>query len=273
MRQESETASIAASDVTKRPAPVDLQPAPAWEAAVPPGWGPVGVVCLRVREGLEDLTDEIVRAIAAEIDEYGDSLAVPRADLSASVFRNGDMMLHGIAEHRGPRDDELEIRRQLGRRRAQQEIPVHSLLAAYHIGYRELWSALIAEAKRSGDSDAQSLLLDASATVWGWIHEVTNAVASDYQLQRSLQRASDSRARAHFFELLLHDPESEECANAARGFGLDPLGAFQCFAVLATAEAPAHPAAENIKRAGGGAQVRCERGRVVVTITQRCAAE
>lgn len=221
--------SIRASETGRE----DLRPTQRWEPAAPDGWAPVARVCQTVRDALEELTQTIVDAIRREIDDYARTPSVSTGDLFASVYQNVDVMLLGIAEHRGPHGPELEVRRQLGRYRARQGLPIQSLVAAYHVGYRELWAALVREARAAGDP-TPDLLLEGSAIVWGWIHSITAAVTDEYLREVAQRQAADSRARSHFIDLLMHDAASEECAELARGYGFRPEGTFQALAVPLT---------------------------------------
>src|SRR5437588_12971776 len=93
---------------------IEASEAPLDELRVPAGWEPIATICRRVYLGLEELTKATVDRIQAEIPAYGKS-EVPRSDVEKSVFRNIEMMLAGIAEHRGPLPEELGIRAWLAR--------------------------------------------------------------------------------------------------------------------------------------------------------------
>lgn len=211
---------------------VDLVELGPWAPAPPDGWSPVAAICGEARDDLHELTERAVDAITTEITEYATLGAVPRRDLLESVYRNFDMLLLGIAEHRGPREEEIEVRRHLGRRRAMQGLPVQSLIGAFHVGYRELWATLVERAQHAG-GDAPGLLLAGGSTVWGWIHVVTSAVADEYQREVARQRAAQARMRTRFFDLLTQDPDSDECRAVARILGFDPEGTFQAIALAA----------------------------------------
>lgn len=211
---------------------VDLAPpVDRWATAiVPPGWEPVAQICRQVRTRSEALTEEIVVAIEGEVPAYRDLGAVPRSDLSASVASNLEMILLGIAERRGPTDDELAIRQELGTRRAMQGHPVDALIQAFQVGYREIWQFLVDEA--SDDPVVSSLLLSAVTTLWQWVHEVSNAVTDAHLRTTRSRDLVVAGLRQRFLELLMSgDPESDELKELARSLGFDPEDEFRAICI------------------------------------------
>lgn len=196
-----------------------------WSRLSPPeGWEAIAETCRRVATRLPELTEHVVRCIAVEIEAYSDS--IPDGDLSLSVLRNLEVKLLGIAERRDPSAEEIEIRRELGRRRAMQGVPMDALLEAYHIGYRELWDRLVDEASEVPGAPAQ--LLRAATTSWTWIHQITSAVLEGYQEVVHGREMYAVGARQRFAELILAGREaSEEAIEAARSLGFDPGGPFR----------------------------------------------
>ncbi len=209
---------------------VDLRPPsedPWADIAVPAGWDGIAEVAHRVAIELGPLTEHIVECIAAEIPSYLSSSSVPVEDLSASVFRNLEMMLVGIAENRGPREGEVHVRRELGHRRALQGLAIGALIQAYHIGYRELWQALV-RSLPPDDTETATQLLTAATTVWRWVHEVTDAIADAHQETVRSQEAHIIGARQRFTELMVTgDLEADEVVHLCTSIGFDPDGQFR----------------------------------------------
>lgn len=209
----------------------------AWErVAVPEGWTPVAELARRVADDLAELSHHVVERIGSEIEAYGHETMVPRQDLAASVHRNLEVILLGLAERRGPRPEELVVRRELGARRAAQGLPIDALIQAYHVGYRELWAALVRQLS-PGDVATATLLLSAATTVWSWIHQVTQAIAGAYTEALRDREAHAIDARQRFAELLLGaEPPGEEVQRLAATLGFDPAGHF--VAILARITSP-----------------------------------
>ena len=197
-----------------------------WPGLAPaPGWEGIADTCRRVAAELPAIADHVVRCIETEIPSYAGH-PIPPADLSLSVLRNLEALLLDIAERREPGRDEIEIRRELGRRRAMQGLAIEALIQAFHVGYRELWNRLIEEASQV--PGASSELLQAATTAWNWINQATHAVLEGYQeIVRSREMYAVG-ARQRFVELLLAGEQaSDEAIEAARSLGFDPGGSFR----------------------------------------------
>ncbi|GGI06011.1 PucR family transcriptional regulator [Egicoccus halophilus] len=208
--------------------PADLRVPPAAASsrrAIPDGWEGIAQLAASVERRLDTLADRVTDDIQAEIPTYRRGL-VPTSDLRHSVLRNIQNTLAGLAEHRAPRDDELAVRGELGSRRALQGMPVDAVIKAYHIGYRELWLALV-DAVPADQPETATQLLTAATLVWQWVHEVTDALAESHaSTVRSLE-ARTVGARQRLVELLVGgDLDSDEVPRLAASLGFDPAGGF-----------------------------------------------
>jgi hypothetical protein len=214
-------------------APVRLRSDEPWSPIVPEGWEPVAGVCRAVRDDLPALTERILRAIRREVSSHPARPPAPE-QLYADVYDNLDMILFGIAEHREPFPEELAIRGELGRRDATNGLPLQSVMASYHVGFREHWATLVAESQRQG-GEAPGKILIASADLWDWTYAMMNVVAAEYGRVIAEREAAEALAHAHFIDLLVRDPGSDACAAIARGLGFDTDGAFTAIAFPASA--------------------------------------
>jgi hypothetical protein len=213
---------------------------------------------------LDPVADHIVTCVQREVAAYVPG-AVPDEDLRASVVSTGEMLLVGLAEHRAPTEEEIAVRRELGVRRARQGLPVDAVIAAYHVGAREMWRALV---RADDDRRASAQLLEAATTYWHWVHAMTDAVAVAHaQTSRQLE-ARVVGARQRLVELLEGgDADGPEALALARSLGLDPEGAFTALAVAGAADD--RDAVELQRRTDGlpGAHAVVGRGGVVVLVT------
>jgi hypothetical protein len=202
---------------------------------VPPGWRAVAAIAQDVAADLDHLADHILTCIQREIPAYAPG-AVATEDLHASVVSNLEFILVGVAEHRGPTASEVAVRRELGARRALQGLPVDAVIQAFHVGYRELWLALV-RALPTDEPAATQQLLTAATTVWRWVHEVTDAIAAAHAATTRQLEARVIGARQRLVELLVAgDLDGEEIGRLARSLGFDALGRF-VIVVLAGATA------------------------------------
>jgi hypothetical protein len=237
------------------------------EVEVPEGWREVARVARAVAADLDGLADHIVGCVQAEVEAYVPG-PVPVEDLRASVTRTSEMLLIGIAEHRGPTDEEIAIRRDLGVRRAHQGLAIDAVIRAYHVGYREIWLALV-RAVDEDDERASAQLLEAATTVWGWIHAVTDAVTTAHaQTTRQLE-ARVIGARQRLVELLAGgEPDGLEATTLARSLGFDPDGSFTVTVLQgATDDRDAVELQRLVGRLGGTDAV-VARGPLVVVVSQ-----
>ncbi|HVL32494.1 MAG TPA: hypothetical protein VM600_02820, partial [Actinomycetota bacterium] len=242
---------------------------------IPPGWQPIAALAARVTARIDELTEYMTDCIQREIPAYTGSAAVPRADLRASVYRNNEMMLAGIAVHREPAPSELEVRRALGHRRALQGVPVEALIQAYHVGYRELWQALVQEAENEPDAKTSSLLLTAATTVWEWVHKVTNAVAEAYRETTRDREILEAGVRQRFVEMIVAGhTDLEECQELARSLGFDPDGPFRALYTEPSGFVGGEASAlQNELGAAGGAHLCIVRASRLLVLSQGEALE
>lgn len=249
---------------------IDLErpPIDPWdEVQVPAGWEAVAEIARQVSRGTDDLATHVVSCIRAEIAAYAPGV-VPVDDIHASVGRTMDMILVGVAERRRPTDAELTIRRELGVRRALQGLPVDAVIEAYNVGYRELWLALV-RALPPDDTHATTQLLEAATTVWGWVHDVSAAMASAHAQTTRRLEARDVGARQRFVELLVGgDIDGPEADSLGRSLGFDPGEGFAVTALRGATDD--HDAVELQRRAQelAGTHAVVARGALVVIVSQ-----
>jgi hypothetical protein len=250
--------------------PVDLR-GPAhdpWSELDPPrGWRAVADLARQVHDALPHLTERVVECVGEEIPAYRLG-PVPREDLAGSVERNIDMILLGLAEHREPTADEIAIRRELGTRRALQGLPVDALLGAYHVGYRELWQALV-RAVPAGDEHSATQLLTAATLVWSWVHQLTDAIAAAHAATVRSIEARAVGARQRFVELLVAgDLGGDEAARLARSLGFDPIGPFVVTVLRAAPDSLDAVALQHAVDDLPGRHAVAARGPLLVTVSQ-----
>ncbi len=197
---------------------------------VPDGWEPIADICRAVHEDLPGSVSDTVDAIRSEVPLYRRS-AVPRDDLVESVERNLEMLLLGIAEHRGPTAEEIEVRSALGNRRAHQGFPVDALLQAFHVGYRDLWRRFLKQAEGRRE-DLSPLLLRAATTMWEWTHRVTDGIGRAHAETTQLLAVRATSTRHRFLEVLLSgDVDADESRTLCRSLGFDARGSFRASVV------------------------------------------
>jgi hypothetical protein len=254
--------------------PADLRPAARGtaHATVPAGWERIAAVAGRVEAELDDLVERITAAIHEEIPTYRTGL-VPRDDLRHSVLRNIQALLVGLAERRVPRTDEVEIRRELGTRRALQGLPVDAVIQAYHVGYRELWQTLV-RAVPDDEPETATQLLQAATLVWQWVHEVADVLAAAHTSTIRSLEARAVGARQRLVELLLGgDLEGDEVPRLAASLGLDPAGWFVVTVLGVGSEDPDAVELQHVLDGLPGRHAAATRGARIVCVSQAADAD
>ncbi|NUR92071.1 MAG: PucR family transcriptional regulator, partial [Nonomuraea sp.] len=137
------------------------------------------------------LARRLVRAFAAEIPIYR---RLPREELDGDITAITEHNLRVIAamfrDDRPPTRAELAPLRDSAARRAQEGVPLESLLAAYHLGVRHVWEHLFAAAA-PGDVDG---VLAANRLILVYIEAVTAAVCTAYVEEREGMLSQEQHA-------------------------------------------------------------------------------
>src|SRR3712207_889810 len=92
--------------------------------------------------------------------------------------------------------------REVGRRRAEQGIPLEAVLRAYRLGGQVTWEALL-EVSRRSSSPHDTLLLEVAGSVWRTNDAECAAVAEGYREEQRRLAGVDDGARQHVLEGLL----------------------------------------------------------------------
>jgi hypothetical protein len=135
-------------------------------ALLPTASPAVALLGKAVLSRLDGLTDTLVEAIVREDPSYSGPGRTPRDDLQRSCHDNLLRILQALTGDADPATDPFDAPRATGRRRAEQGMPLESVLHAYRVGFRIIWEALVAEARRSGGGVEG--LVDAATEVWSW---------------------------------------------------------------------------------------------------------
>jgi hypothetical protein len=185
----------------------------------------------RVAGRAEQLAGTLVDTFLAEIPLYRH---LPAEQLHGEIRHiarcNLDVFFATLLEDRGPSEEELAEPRASAARRAQERVPLEAVLAAYHVGGRIGWAALVQEA-RPDEADA---LVAAADRVLRYIAFATGAVAAAYLEEQQAIFGEERDARRGLAAALLSGAPAQALA-ARLGVTLAPS-----YAVLAL-ELGEHP--------------------------------
>ncbi|WP_405852140.1 helix-turn-helix domain-containing protein [Streptomyces sp. NBC_00090] len=197
---------------------------------------------MAMRADIDRLTDRAVDDIRAHSGTYASDAPVTREDLWA-ICR--DNLLRALEDFGGlaPTGGDFEwAARETGRRRAEQGVPLDTVLQAYRRGGRVLWQVMAEHlrARAGREADSRDIELDMASGVWETIDRYSVAMADAYRLaQLELQSRQDTR-RVALFEALL-DGRADDPAVAAAAAAALGVPAFDRYVVVVAAQDPAAP--------------------------------
>jgi PucR C-terminal helix-turn-helix domain/GGDEF-like domain len=202
----------------------------------------------RLRARADELIEAMAAQIESEIDFYRTGGLVPPAELRASCGANFDFMLESLVSDRS---DPVSAR-ETGRLRAEQGAPLADVMAAYRVGTRYLWDAVLAAAASARVTD--QVLVRASSRLWQMQSSYTDAMTDAYRDVQSRRMLEQDQQRSALVEALLEGRVSGGGTlwEAAELLRLPHKGPF----VVVAAEVPevgrqALPAAEERLRSVG----------------------
>lgn len=181
-------------------------------------WRPVRDLCTGLIAQMDVLAPEFTRAIRAEEPAYG---VVPLAEHERHVHEQQVRLLQAVADGREPDAGDLERADRLGRRRATQDVPVQAVIGAYHVGNRELWDRMRAQAGPSAP-----LLSDVAAMMWRSVQLITARLAEAHAEVTNALHADQITLRHRLVALLRPGQLDPEATLIAERLGFDPAGRF-----------------------------------------------
>lgn len=186
----------------------------------------VAVLGKAVIARIDELTEDLVEAILREDPSYSGPGRTPREDLERSCHDNLLRIMQSLTGEVEPTADPLDAPRATGRRRAEQGMPLESVLHAYRVGFRIIWEGLVTEARRSGDGIES--LVDAATEVWELVDVFSSAVADSYRFTEAEFARRDDRRRDALVDALLEGRGAERsvAADAAAALDLPEHGRF-----------------------------------------------
>lgn len=159
---------------------------------------------VRVQQRIPALARRMIATFLVEVPLYG---LLPREQLEGEVRAicedNLRTFFATLIEDRLPTDAELAEPSASAARRAQERVPLASVLTAYHVGGRIGWAELRAEAR----PDETLELLAAVEGVQRYVQVVTAVVATSYlQEQQAISGEEGDALRALVAALLAGEP-------------------------------------------------------------------
>ena len=159
---------------------------------------------VRVQQQMPVLARRMIATFREQVPLYAQ---LPQEQLEGEVLAicedNLRTFFATLIEDRLPTDQELAEPRASAARRAQERVPLASVLTAYHLGGRLGWAELVAQAGPDETAD----LLAAADRVQRYIQAVTAVVATSYlQEQQAISGEEGDALRALVAALLAGEP-------------------------------------------------------------------
>jgi len=184
----------------------------------------------RLLDRIGTLTVAMADAILAQESVYRELSAIPRPDLERSCEDHLAWVLGELAgRHRDTRSAS-----EVGRRRAEQGVPLQALLHAYRLGARYMATVLLGEV---GGLPQNELLGSTLNTAWEMLEEYTETVTAAYLDAVNERTRRDTESRNALTAALLDGSLGDAPAidDAARVLGLSGYGSFVVVSILGTA--------------------------------------
>ncbi|MGW6978913.1 helix-turn-helix domain-containing protein [Streptomyces sp. NPDC054932] len=198
---------------------------------------------------IEEIREDLSRRIAVAADRLADrtlaedpayAALLGRAELRERIHHHLRQAVEGLVRSSRGLPPELSDARAVGTLRAEQGLPLPSLLRTYRRAGRLLWQSLT-EAVTAHDRAALPRLLPGAAALWDVLDQMTDAVTESYRRTEAAHADRDRERRAVLLDVLLDGVQSPPAgtdgpaatasagagaAEAAAGLGLPERGRF-----------------------------------------------
>ncbi len=150
---------------------------------------------------------ETVAEVAAHVPYYG---RVPvtdvRSEVAATTLRNLQLFARLLGEGQMPRPDDVSVLLGAVARRAEEQIPLPEVLAAYFVGFRNGWRRL-GEVARPGDLDE---VIESGLQMLHYLEFVTTRVTETYVETTAALHGTEGAARSDLLSAVLAERETAE---------------------------------------------------------------
>ena len=198
-------------------------------------------LALTLLADVDGLTRRVVADICEHSPAYASGNPVPVADLHTVCRHNVLLSLQAFGEIPASAGDIEAAATETGRRRAEQAMPLDTVLLAYRRGGRVLWQAMV-DLLRGAEAAEQDAGLEVAGALWEIVDRFSTVMADAYRLtQLEVQSRQASRRGALFAALLEgrgRDPVVMSAAAEALGL---PTRDRYALVVVDIGENPAAP--------------------------------
>ncbi|NNH74656.1 helix-turn-helix domain-containing protein [Nocardia uniformis] len=188
--------------------------------------GFISHACVALLERLDEVVDRVAAEIEAAEPAYGDRQLISGDELRRTNRENLQSLLGYLAGRTGP---STAAPLATGRRRAENGIPLPTVLRAYRIGTGVVWDELMA--MTGDDPQANRELLATASDVWKLVDDYSQALTIGYQQTVAEQLRRDARAQDAALDALFGGHvDAARMRECARTLDLPPQGSFVAIA-------------------------------------------
>ncbi len=194
---------------------------------------PFSTLAAALAADVESMSAELVIRIAAADSSYAQTGLLTEEQLHMTCRQNLTSMIDGLA---GAGPLRLRSARDAGRLKAEQGIPVASLLHAYRLGGRLVWEELTARADGPGDAR----LHDLATRLWELVDLYSDAAVEAYRETEVLLAHSDAQVQSRLVRTLFADHSANPAGvlDVLRTLGIPERGSFAVVAIDTEPTAP-----------------------------------
>lgn len=155
---------------------------------------------------VEAFAEQIAAEIRAKVPYYSTESNVSFDDLVGSTRDNVEFVLRSLTQIEVPDVTPAEA---TGRRRAEQGVPLAFVMAAFRVGFSQIWKHLV-ESARSRGLVGNDTLVDAASDIWSAHDMFAEAMASAYREAVLTEMLRQERERSALVGALLEGRTLDE---------------------------------------------------------------
>ena len=157
---------------------------------------------------IESFTATITAEIRSKVAYYRTDANVSVEDFERSTRDNVQFVLHSFLQPELPDATAAEA---TGRRRAEQGVPLAFVMAAFRVGFSQIWTHLVERARVRG-TVASDALVDAASDIWSAHDMFAEAMASSYRDAVLTEMLRGERERSALVAAILEGRVLDEAA-------------------------------------------------------------
>jgi hypothetical protein len=173
---------------------------------------------------IESFTNNIAAQIRMKVDYYSTESNVSFDELERSTRENVQFVLRSFLQTELPETDAAET---TGRRRAEEGVPLAFVMAAFRVGFGQIWTNVVEQARIRG-TIASDALVDAASDIWSAHDMFAEAMAAAYRDTVMTEMLRGERERSALVTAILEGRVIDEATlwDAADVLKLPSYGPF-----------------------------------------------